>query len=154
MNFAMAHNIDAYIGVVDATDDTTAVAAGSGDATLVVGLPIDRFATGWPLSASFVIRYKAVLGAGATLSIGSSVETATDAAFTAPVVLQTTASAVVDTGAAGGSTQRGVFRVPVDLAGALEFVRIKFTPDLSAANTDTGEFAAIAILGGQDYLPA
>ncbi len=154
MTFAMAHNIDAFIGVVDATDDISDLAGGAGDAVLVTGIAIDRFATGWPLSASFVIRYKAALSAAATLSISSSVETAIDAAFTVPVVLQTTAFAVADTGAAGGSTQRGVFRIPCDFAGALQFVRLKFTPDLSASSTDIAELAVIAILGGQDYLPA
>ena len=154
MNFAMAHNIDAYIGAAPAADSASLTAGGTGDNTLVTGLAIDRFAQGYPLSASFVLRYKAVLAAAATISLAYSIETAVDSAFTAPVVLQTAASAVVDTGAAGGSTQRGVFRIPVNLEGALQYVRLKFTPDLSAANTDTAEVSAVAVLGGQDRLPA
>lgn len=154
MIFAMAHNIDAFIGAADASDSASATAGGTGDATLVTGLAIDRVALGSPLSASFLVRYKAALAAAATLSLSYSVETAIDSAFTAPVVLATGASSVVDTGASGGSTQRGVVRIPVDFAGALQYVRLKFTPDLSAANTDTAELSAVAVLGGQDFLPA
>ena len=154
MNFAFDHNVDAFIGAATALDSTSATAGGAGDATLATGLAIDRAALGYPLSASFAVRYKAILAAAATLSLAASVETAVDAAFTAPVVLSTFAAAVVDTGGAGGTTQRGVVRFPVDFAGALEFVRIKLTPDLSAANTDTAELSAVAILGGQDFLPA
>lgn len=154
MTFAMAHNIDAFIGAAPASDSASATAGGTGDNTLVTGLAIDRFAKSNPLSVSFVARYKAVLAAAATLSLGWSVETAIDSAFTAPVVLATGASAVIDTGASGGSTQRGVFRIPCDLAGALQYVRLKFTPDLSASGTDTAEISVVAVLGGQDYLPA
>lgn len=154
MNFAMAHNIDAFIGAASALDSTSATAGGSGDATLAVGLAIDRLAIGSPLSASFVARYKAVLGAGHTISLAALIETASDANFTAPTTLATIPSAVVDTGGGGGTTQRGVVRFPVDLAGAQEFVRISLTPDLSAANTDTCELSCVAVLGGQDNLPA
>jgi hypothetical protein len=151
----MAHNIDAFIGVADASDDASAVAGGAGNNTLVTGLALDRAVLSYPLSASFAVRYKAALGAGNTISLSASVETAADSAFaTGTTVLATFPVAVVDTGAAGGSTQRGVVRFPVDLAGSQEFVRVKFTPVLSAANTDTAELAAIAILGGQDFLPA
>lgn len=155
MNFAMTHNIDAFIGAAVASDDVSVTAGGSGNDTLVTGLAIDRAAESYPLSASFVIRYKAALGAGNTISLSASVETAADSAFaTGTTVLATFANAVVDTGATGGSTQRGVVRFPVDFAGALEFVRLKFTPTLSAANTDTADLSAIAVLGGQDFLPA
>lgn len=150
----MAHNIDAFIGAAPASDSASLTAGGTGDNTLVTGLAIDRFAKGNPLSVSFIARYKAILAAAATLSLAYSVETASDSGFTSPTVLQAGASAVVDTGATGGSTQRGMFRVPVDLAGALQYVRIKFTPDLSAANTDTAELSWVAVLGGQDFLPA
>lgn len=154
MTFAMAHNIDAFIGAAPASDNATLTAGGTGDNTLVTGLAIDRVALGSPLSASFAVRYKAVLAAAATLSLAYLVETDDNSGFSSPTVLQSGTSAVVDTGAGGGSTQRGVYRIPVDFAGAEQYVRIKFTPDLSAANTDTAEISVVAILGGQDNLPA
>lgn len=155
MNFAMAHNIDAFIGVAPAADNVPVTAGGAGNATLVVGLVIDRSVKSYPLSASFAFRYKAVLAAAATISISASVETAADSAFaTGTTVLATLANTVIDTGATGGSTQRGILRFPVDFAGAQQYVRVKFTPTLSAANTDTAELAVVAILGGQDCLPA
>jgi hypothetical protein len=154
MNFSMAHNIDAYIGAATASDNAALTAGGTGDNTLVTGLVIDRVALGSPLSASFVARYKAVLAAAATLSLAYSIETDDNSGFSSPTVLQSATTAVIDTGAGGGSTQRGVYRIPVDFAGAEQYVRIKFTPDLSAANTDTAEVSIVAVLGGQDFLPA
>lgn len=155
MNFAFTHNIDAFIGAAVASDDVSVVAGSGSNNALVTGLAIDRGALSWPLSASFLVRYKATLGAGNTIALAASIETAADSAFaTATTVLATFASVVVDTGQAGGSVQRGVVRFPVDFAGALEFVRLKFTPNLSAANTDTADLSSVAVLAGQDFLPA
>ncbi len=154
MTFAMAHNIDAFIGAASALDNVAVTAGGTGDATLATGLAIDRNALGSPLSASFAVRYKAALAAAATLSLSASVETDDNSGFSSPTVLATFSSAVVDTGATGGSTQRGVVRFPVDFAGAEQYVRLKVTPDLSAGSVDTAELSAVAILGGQDNLAA
>lgn len=154
MNFANAHDFNSQIAVFNASDSASATAAGAGDATLVTGLPIDRFALNRPQSVAFLLRYKAVLAQAKTVSFSTSVETATDSAFTAPVVLQNNATAVVDTGGTGGTTQRGVVRVAADLAGALQYVRLKFTPDLSNTATDTVEASAVAVFGGEFYLPA
>lgn len=154
MSFARYHDINSYIGAVSASDSATATAAGTGDNTLVTGLVIDRFALGLPLSAAFVLRYKTALAAAATLSFAWSVETSSDSGFSTPVVLASQTSTVQETGAAGGSTNRGVLRIPVDLGPALQYVRLKFTPDLSASGTDTFEGSAVAVLGGQENLPA
>lgn len=155
MNFAAAHNIDAFIGAATASDSATLTAGGTGDNTQVNGLVLDRNALGSPLSASFLARYKAVLGQANTLSLSATVQTADDSGISTNVnTLATFTKAVVDTGGTGGSTQRGVVRFPVDFAGAQQYVRIQFTPDLSAANTDTAEVSVVAVLGGQDFLPA
>jgi hypothetical protein len=154
--FAQAHNIDAFIGAASASDSVSLTAGGTGDNTQVNGLAIDRTTVlGSPLSASFIARYKATLGQGNTLSLSATVQTADDSGFTTNVnTLATFTKTVVDTGGTGGSVQRGVFRLPVDFAGAQQFVRVQFTPDLSAANTDTAELSLTAVLGGQDNLPA
>lgn len=154
MSFARFHDINSYIGIADASDSATATAGGTGDNTQSTGLAIDRFANGDAQSLVFALRYKAVLGQGNTLSFAYTVETASDSGFTSPTALATQASTVQETGGTGGSTNRGVLRVPVDLAPALQYVRLKFTPDLSAANTDTFEGSAVAIIGGQMNLPA
>ncbi len=57
------------------------------------------------------------------------------------------------TGPSGGAAQRATKEIDVDLSGFNRYVRVKFTPDMSATGTDTAELAAVAILAGQAELP-
>jgi len=59
----------------------------------------------------------------------------------------------VATGPSGGGTVTGTFEVDLSLAGAGRYVRAKFTPDMSAADTDTAALSAVMVLGGSDRLP-
>jgi hypothetical protein len=153
MSFAIRHNIAAYIKTQHATDNVSATAGGTGDNTLVTGQIIDRSLLAYPLSAMIAIAYKAVLAQAATLSLSYSLEHGDQANLSDAAALQSANSAVIETGGAGGSTNRGVFTAAVDLAGCKRYVRLKFTPDLSAANTDTAEASGQLIFGGSDTLP-
>jgi hypothetical protein len=96
---------------------------------------------------------KAVLGAAATLTLknvqlfhGDAANMSDEAALFSP------ADVVIFTDAGAGSTLRGQKQYDFDLAGAKRFIRVKFQPDLSAANTDTATVAAAIVLGGKDTI--
>lgn len=156
MGFYQDHDLGNRIDLAYGSDSVAVTAGGAGDAVQVTSQSFDRFAVNEPLSMVAAIRYKAVLAAAATLSLAYVVEHSDDNATFVTLTAatgSTGASAVVATGPAGGGTVRGVVQIPLDLAGAKEYVRLKFTPDLSAANTDTAEISALFVLGGQRILP-
>ncbi len=139
---------------VAASAHTTATAGGAGNNVAVTGLTIDRIALNVPLSAAFGIAYEAVLGASNTLSINAvtvahSPDGTTWTTFSTPV-----APGVVATGPTGGGTVRGVVRVGADLTSAYRYVRFNWTPDLSAASTDTVAALAHATFAGTAHVPA
>lgn len=146
-------NIGALISVMRAAANTAATAAGSGDNTAVTGAIIDRMAIGNPQSAVLAIPYTATLAAGETLSIGHMVQEGNAANLSDAETLQTADAAVVATGPVGGGTVTGVFEVDVPMAGAGQYVRANFTPDLSASGTDTAALSAVLVFGGADRLP-
>lgn len=149
----MHHNVD-NIGELltarfAAVDSVTA--GGTGDATEVSGAYIDR--QGFS-SLKVVIPYSAVLAATKTLSIAANLQDATSLAGAGVADYGSAmASAVVATGPTGGGTETGVVELDFDLAGANQFVRVQFTPDLSATGTDTASLAAVYILGGAQVQP-
>lgn len=129
-----------------------ATAGGAGDAAEVNGQWIDR--QGF-LSAKLIVAYQGVLGDGDTLSVAANLQDATDGSGTGAADFGTAAAdAVRATGGSGGSTERGVVEIDVDLSGAKQFVRAQFTPNLSAANTDTAILSAVLVLGGAEAIPA
>lgn len=133
-------------GAVEAT------AGGAGDAAEVNGPWIDR--QGY-LSGKLIITYQATLGDGETLSVAANLQDASDDSGTGAADFgNAAASAVRATGGSGGTTERGVVEIDVDLSGAKQYVRPQFTPDLSAANTDVAILAATLVLGGAEGLPA
>jgi hypothetical protein len=143
--------VDVTAGAI-ASAYTHATAGGAGDNTAVVGLTIDRNSYGVPLSGVFAIAYEAALGQGNTLTIkNAKIEHSQDGATWADYHAFTDPG-VVDTGGAGGTTQRGVLRLGCDLKSAYRYVRFDWTPDLSAANTDTVSAIASATLAGFDRL--
>lgn len=130
----------------------TAVAAGTGDATEVSGQWIDR--QGF-LSAKLIVTYQAVLAEGETISIAANLQDATDSSGTGAADFGTaSADAVRATGGSGGSTERGVVEIDVDLSAARQYVRAQFTPNLSASGTDTAILSAVLVLGGAESIPA
>lgn len=168
-------NLDSITLPVAASAYASATAGGTGDNTLVTGLTIDRLALTpngakgtvpnvSPFGAMFLLSYEATLAAAATLSVvAAKVEDSADGTTwatiyditgaTAPIPPTWLAAGVVDTGAAGGSTQRGVVTFMTDIKKARRYVRFDFTPDLSATGTDTAKFMVSAVMTGIDEVP-
>jgi hypothetical protein len=124
------------------------VAGGTGDNTEIVGSPINISALpNRPASVVFEIIGRGVLAATATLAIAAEVEYSADGSTWADLVA--TSTVLTLTGGSGGTTELGVARIGADLIQAdVNFIRLKATPNLSAANTDTAEIAAVAVFGG------
>jgi hypothetical protein len=143
-----------YVDAAVAAAGTRGVAAGTGDNTEVVGPTINRASYGYAKSALLVICGSAILASGETLTLKNmAIEHDDDAAFGSGADLQTAADEVVLTGLSGGAAQDFAKVIEVDLAGAQQYMRTTFTPDLSRAGTDIFTLSAAFILGGQDVLP-
>lgn len=141
------------ISVARAAANTAATAGGSGDNTAVTGVIIDRAAHGWPESMVAAIPFTTTLAAAATLTLSGTVQTGPDSALASVRTLQAIPATVVATGPGGGGTVTGTLEVNVPLRGADRYVRLNFTPDLSAANTDTAALSAVLVFGGAERLP-
>lgn len=150
---AQLRDIGALIKVDRAAANTAIVAGGAGDNTLVTGVIIDRAAQGWPESAVVAIPFTATLAAAATLSLGYTVQEGNTSNLADAATLQTAAPAVVATGPGGGGTVLGTFEVSVPLRGCARYVRLNFTPDLSAATVDTAALSAVMVFGGANRVP-
>jgi hypothetical protein len=154
MNGVEINNIGSLIEVARAAANTAVTAGGSGDATAVTGVIIDRAALNWPQSAVFAVPFTTTLAAAATLSLVMTVQSGENSGLSDAATLATRANAVIATGPGGGGTVTGCINLDVNLAGAGRYVRVNFTPDLSAANTDTAALSAVAVFGGARRLPA
>lgn len=147
-------NIGGKIAVVRAGANAAATAGGAGDNTAVTGVIIDRAALGWPQSAVFAIPYTTTLAAAATLSLAATVQSGETSNLADATTLASRANSVIATGPGGGGTVTGTIEIDVNLSGAGRYVRLNYTPDLSAANTDTAALSSVAVFGGQTRLPA
>lgn len=155
-DMVIQRNIGALISPKIASAITALTAGGSGDATAVTGLTIDRAALRMPLSADLVLSYTATLAATKTLSFGTvKIQDSADGSTWADVsTISITDPGVVATGPTGGATVSGQVSIPVALAGARRYVRANCTPDLSATSTDTASVVEHLIFGGFDRFPA
>lgn len=170
--FAFARDLVGITAAVPAAAYVAATAGGSGDNTLVTGLTLNRASlvqnglstlTGiLPTYVMFNLFYEAVLAGAATLSIKTVlIEDSANGSSWATFLDQTStprpngwpASGVVDTGGTGGTTQRGIVRFGANIQGARQYIRIKYTPDLSASGTDTGKFTVSALFAAFQELP-
>jgi hypothetical protein len=132
-----------------------ATAGGTGDATLVAGTTFDRMSSSNGSLATVMnagVAYDAVLSASATLSISYAIQDSDDGITFSDY--RTGAASVVATGPAGGGAVNGVFDIgSINLSSARRYIRLNYTPDLSAANTDTAALRAIGFAAGFDRLP-
>lgn len=130
----------------------SATAGGSGDNTEVDGAWVDTRGYG---SLKVVIGYTAALGATETLSIAANLQDASeDNQGDADDVTGTAYAATeVAVGGAGGSTETGVVEMDFDVDSTKRWVRVQFTPDLSASGADTAIVSAVYVLGGSDENP-
>lgn len=147
-------NIGALISVLRASANVAATAGGAGDNTEVVGAILDRGENGFPQSCVLAVPFSATLGDGETLSIGCTIESGNESDLSDASDLHVVASAVVATGPGGGGTVTGTLEVMAPIMGAGRYLRAKFTPDLSRADTDTAALSSVVVFGGADRLPA
>ncbi len=127
-----------------------ATAGGTGDATKVNGVDIDR--TNF-LCGKLLITFSAELAEGKTLSFAIEHEDSQDGSTRGTAVVDQ-ASTIAATGGAGGTTETGVVEMDMDLSSAMLFRRYNVTPDLSASSVDTCFWTAALVLGGALQLPA
>lgn len=149
-----AKDVRSSLLAVFAMPSTALTAGGSGDATEVVGSTISIAALAKrPTSVVFDIPCRAVLGATQTLVVVGKIEQSVDGSTWTDVTASATLLTL--TGGAGGTTESGVARVGADLIRAnCNFVRVRATPDLNRANTDTAVMGAgVAEFGGLDEEP-
>lgn len=151
MNTAYFKNIGKHIKAKYAASGR-ALAAGTGDNTEVTGDNIDRDGYG---SGKLVITAQATLAEAATLSFTVKERTgADDTACTNDAQATLLAKTVEATGGAGGSTEKIVIEIDIDLSAYDRFVGFDITPDLSAGATDVATWAATFVKGGAYALPA
>lgn len=136
------------------SDQAALTAAGSGDATTVTGVTIDRLAFGgsMPGSAELAVLFAATLASGATLSVTFDLQDSADNSNFSDY--GTTAALVAATGPSGGGTVKGQITQGFSLMGARRYVRLLFLPDLSATGTDTAVAIGSGFFAGFDRLAA
>ena len=108
---------------------------------------IDRAGYG---SAKIMVGYSASLACGVTAPAKITVamkDSTDDSTWTdyADVLASSTLAAITST---------GVKEVDVDLASYSRYIKVKYTPDLTASNTDTLITGFDVLLGGATELPA
>lgn len=137
-------------------DAEVIVAAAGNDGVEVDGNYVDRVGAnqGLYLSGKLIISFKAVLAATETLSIAANLQDAVDAAGVGVADYGNAfALAIVATGGGGGTTERGVVEIDVDLSAARGFIRDQITADLSAGATDTVAISAVFVANGDNKAP-
>jgi hypothetical protein len=148
---AYQNDAGALIAARYAVAGVDVTAGGAGDNTEVNGAWVDRQGFN---SLKVVIAYTATIADAATLAVAANLQDASDDDGTGVADYGTAlASTVQATGNSGGSTETGVVELDFDVSGADRYVRIQFTPNLSASGTDTAEMAAVYLLAGSDENP-
>lgn len=157
MSNSLLKDMGPELGFMYAAAAASATAGGSGDATLVTGSTIDTTAAttnGFkPQDFNgiiFVVSYTTTLTATKGLSVTALVEDSADGSTWATYVASKT---IINVTSAGGGTVTGTGKIGADLTGARRYVRVKFTPDLSATATDTAALACVACLTGGQFMP-
>ena len=152
MSVAMQRDIGAFLDgmPIPAVDPLAITAGGGGDGAEQSGEWMDRQDR---LSGKLIIAFVATLAQDETLSIAANMQDASDDSGTGAADYgDAVANAVVATGGTGGSTERGIVTLDVDLSAAARYVRAQMTPTMSAASTDVATTAAVFVTsGGRAY---
>jgi hypothetical protein len=151
-----ASKIDAFANVrLAGIGLGSAVAAGTGDTTQVVGNVVNRqIEQGFVDSALVVLDWKTSLTADKTLGFKVTIEYSTNnSTWSTPEFLfgATGSYETVETGA--DTNKYGQWTYRLQLSPEEQYFRISVTPDLSHTGTDTAVFGFGALLGGSTVNP-
>lgn len=152
---ALAEDVGAFVAAAKAgvTNNSGApiaiTAGGTGDNTAVTGFTIDRQDYD---SVSFLILWVAALANTESLDLNSVEYQESDdgSSWDTAVSLQDDKTLATSS---GGTNESGVEKIDLSLRGKKRYIRLNFTPDLSASGTDTAVLGAVAVLGGDRVLP-
>lgn len=155
---SLGKDIAGSIGALYAAASTAVTAGGSGDATEVTGVTINTAAlqTAPAIygkdfnSIAFVIAGTTTLADTKALTVTALIEDSADGSTWATKVASST---IVSITASGATTTGFAGKVGVDLTACRQYVRVKFTPNLTATSTDTATVFGVAVLGGGNELP-
>jgi hypothetical protein len=155
---ALGKNISAEIGALYAAASTAVTAGGSGDATEVTGVTINTASlqTAPAIygkdfnSIAFVIAGTTTLADTKALTVTALIEDSANGSSWSTLVASST---IVSITASGATTTGFTGKVGVDLTAARQYVRVKFTPNLTATGTDTATVFGVAVLGGSSERP-
>lgn len=150
MSLMGSRDINSEITVRRAAANAAATAGGAGDNTAVTGVIIDRAAFGWAESVTVAIPFTTTLASSQTLTVAWTLQHGEDAGLSDVATLASAGAAVVATGA---GTVAGQVEAGVSLRGARRYVRLNYTPDLSAGGTDTAALSAVLVFAGANRLP-
>lgn len=105
-------------------------------------------------SAAILVAWQGVLAQAETLTLAFNVQdnAAASADGNEADYGGAFASAVVATGGSGGSTERGVSKLNIDLKSARKYLRVQATATTSS--TGTVNVMGLVVLGGAQVLPA
>lgn len=156
MSWGMRKDLGAYIKPVYAGAEVDGTAASTGDNTEVNGAWIDR--QGFE-SMDFLLAYTATLQQSQTLAVIANVQDADNingggAADVAVTKLTALSSVTLATGDSGGAIKKGCYQIGIDLTMCKRYVRVQWTPNLSASGTDTFKIQQAYLLTGSKYAPA
>lgn len=128
------------------------VAGGAGDNVEINGNNIDR---GDFNSLLLLVSVKGAITASKTLTVSVQLQHADDNGAGAPGAwADLPASYAVTPVVVDDTTTEALIAVAIDLSGVKKWFRTQITPVFTNTTTDTGEVAAVAVLGGAEKLPA
>ncbi len=138
-----ARDIKSALLAIFALQSTSVTAGGSGDATEIVGSTINlQTLAKRPASVVFDIPVRAVLAAGKKITVVGRIQESIDGTtWTNATGNDATLLTLLDSGS--GSTMTGIARIGLDVIRKnCNYVRVRCTPDMDAANTDTAVVGA------------
>lgn len=141
------HNMAAFIRPVVGVAPYDVTANGTNDNTTVNGATINRLGLDQLyLSGELVLVVTVALGAGETAVVNANFQDSADGSSWAAYGTAMTAVTL---------SASGTYPVPlpIDLAGARQYVRAQANVNLSRANTDTAKVAGVVVLGGGHKTP-
>lgn len=156
------HDIGSQITVKRAAANTSVTAGSSTtDNVEVNGVYIDRLSNEVFLSGKVAISVSSSLGAGNTISVTSNVQhsSVSSSGWADYAYAQQGSTTVAysetfgSTSSTAGQSISDVAEYDVDLGAAKRYIRVQFTPNMSASSAETATLAAMMVLGGGDFRP-